>query len=407
MKSNYTEILAAPKAQTVPVARAALTAALLACGTLELKQVIDEFVLSNPLVAPAFDGLGSALPSNAVRAAPDSLSEHLARQLRIAVQDPALLNAGLMIVHSLDRNGYLREDERVIRSLCRCSHSVFERALDQVQHLEPVGVGARSLSECLCLQLEARELVDELALLICRSHLEDLAENRLALPDCTQAEIDRAVALIRSLTPYPGSSFDCEMVPFLVPDILIEQQGGQLEVSLVNQPQLPALNTEYIALSRGCTEQDRQYIREHLAQARSFLFAMRQRSSTLFVVSAFAVQYQAEHLMRAAPLRPLTLTNAAKALSVSISVVSRTVKEKYVQYGGHIFPLRALFTSGGTKTASRHQIIQQIYDICSTYGGTISDQAVADLLASRGISIARRTVNKYRKIMLEEGDWAL
>lgn len=402
MKPHYTDVLATPKAQAVPVAQAALTARLLSCGAAELTQVIDEFVLSNPMVEPPSGGAGRFFPEAASQAAPESLGEHLSSQLRVAVRDPGLLRVCLLLVHSLDRNGYLREPEEDLCLLAQCGRPMLADALRQVQLLDPAGVGARSLSECLCLQLEARQPVDELALTICRSHLDALAEGRLALPGRTREELDRAAALIRSLDPRPGSSFDHEAVPWLIPDILIRREDSRLEVSLVNQPPLPFLDPQYLGLSRVCGEEDRQYIQKQLAQARSFLFALRQRSSTLLTVASHAVQVQTDSLLTAAPRLTLTLTDTAQALSLSVSTVSRAVKDKYVQYGSRVFPLRALFPSGGTQALSRPQIIRQIQLLCGEHGEALSDQAVCVLLAGQGVSIARRTVNKYRRLMREE-----
>lgn len=403
MQPDRTEICAVPRAQAVPVAQAALLARLLSCGAAELKQVIDEFVLSNPMVEPVWGSSGAPLLEAAARAAEETLSEHLSSQLRIAVRDPAQLRVCLLIVHSLDRSGYLRESEEALCRLAQCSRREFAAALRQVQRLEPAGVGARSLSECLCLQLEARQPAEELALSICQKHLEALAEGRLSLPGHTQEELDRAAALIRSLDPRPGSAFDHDPVPYLIPDILVRRQGGRLEVSLVNQPGIPVLSARYAGLSRGCSEADRLYIQKNLAQARSFLFAVHRRGSTLLAVASHGVQVQTDCLLAAAPPLSLTLTAAAQALSLSPSTVSRAVRDKYVQYGSRVFPLRALFPSGGVQALSRPQIIQKIRELCAQHGGGLSDEAVAALLAGQGITIARRTVNKYRR-SIQEGE---
>lgn len=402
MKLGYTGALATPRAQAVPVAQASLTAHLLSCNAAQLREEISELILQNPLVEPLSSEFEPAFPE---ASAPETLGEHLSSQLRINVTDRELLQVCLFLVYSLDRNGYLRESEEDVCRLCGCSRRTFQRALAQVQQLEPTGVGARSLSECLCLQLLARQPADELALAICRHHLEELAEGCLPPLGRPQAEVDRAVSLIRSLSPRPGSQFDSSPVPFLLPDLHVTNQDGQLAVELENQPQVPVLSPQCAALLHHGTEQEKQYIREHLASARSFFFAIRQRSSSLLTVASFAVRHQEDHLLsrRAVPLSPLTMTDTAQALSLSISTVSRAVKDKYVRYDGHIFPLRALFTSGGTAAASRQQIVQSIHAICGASPSRLSDQAVAALLRRQGIAIARRTVNKYRRAILQEG----
>ena len=231
--------------------------------------------------------------------------------------------------------------------------------------------------------------------------MTQLAEKRLPPLGADAAELDRAVALILSLSPRPGSTFDSDPVPYILPDILVRRCNGELEVSLANQPQLPILCPTCAALVRSGTESEKRYIREHLAQARTFFFAVQQRSSSLLAVAAFTAQHQKAYFLSPTqrPLLPLTMTDAARALSLSVSTVSRAVKEKYVEYEGRIFPLRSLFSPGGIGSVSRQQIVEKIQEICRKEGPPLSDRAIAALLADQGISIARRTVNKYRKSM--------
>ena len=297
MDAGFVKVLVTPNVQAIPVALAAQSASLLACSADELQRAIRELTLTNPMVEPAegddpYYDLISSIPARR-----ETLAEHLSAQLRMTLKDPALLRVCLLLANSLDANGYLRDDEV---GLCRdfsCDAALFHRALRHIQALEPAGVGARSLSECLCLQLQAMGDPDPLAALIAREHLEALARGTLSLPGVSVATTDAAVALLLSLEPRPGSAFDHEATVFVVPDVAVHLQDGALAVSLVNQPHIPALNAPYTALMAQVSPQDRQYLQEQLAYARSFLYAVQQRSSTLLCVAAYAVQQQAAHLM--------------------------------------------------------------------------------------------------------------
>ena len=403
MDAGFVKVTVTPNVQAVPVALAAQSASLLACSAGELQRAIRELTLTNPMVEPVegddpYYDLIASIPARR-----ETLAEHLSAQLRMTLREPALLRVCLLLANSLDANGYLRDDEA---SLCRdfsCDAALFHRALRHIQALEPAGVGARNLSECLWLQLQAMGDPDPLAALIAREHLEALA--RGTLPGASQAETDAAVALLLSLEPRPGSAFDHEATVFVVPDVAVHLQDGALAVSLVNQPHVPALNAQYTALMAQGSPQDKQYLQEQLAYARSFLYAIQQRSSTLLCVAAYAVQQQATHLMepQCCPLRRLTQSEAAAALGLSVSTVSRAVSDKYLQYENRVMPLKALFTAGGCASSSKEEIMSRIRQICRQGPRRPSDNAIAQQLAREGIHISRRTVSKYRHALEEEG----
>lgn len=153
MDAGFVKVTVTPNVQAVPVALAAQSASLLACSAGELQRAIRELTLTNPMVEPVegddpYYDLIASIPARR-----ETLAEHLSAQLRMTLREPALLRVCLLLANSLDANGYLRDDEA---SLCRdfsCDAALFHRALRHIQALEPAGVGARNLSECLWLQL--------------------------------------------------------------------------------------------------------------------------------------------------------------------------------------------------------------------------------------------------------------
>lgn len=405
MDLGFAKVLVTPSPQAVPVALAAQSASLLACATGELQRAIRELALTNPMVEPpdtddSHYDLIASLPARR-----ETLADHLATQLRVSLSDPEVLRVALLLVNSLDANGYLRESEP---DLCRdfaCTAALYREALRQVQALDPPGVGGRDLSECLRLQLRALGDPDPLAERIARDHLGSLARGTLSLPDATHEETDAAVSLLLSLDPRPGSAFDHETTVFVIPDIAVRRRDDALEVALINQPHLPPLNAQYVALLSRATGQERQYLQEQLSGARSFLHAVQQRSATLLAVAGYAVQRQAEHLLypERCPLRRLTQSETAEELGLNVSTVSRAVNDKYFQYDNRVLPLKALFTTGGCAQTSREEIMSRIRQLCRQGDRRPSDNTVAQLLAAEGIQISRRTVSKYRRA-IEEGE---
>ena len=397
---------AVSKLEVMPVALIAQSVTVLAQNAESLRQTIDAFVLGNPLLdyAPAagsteaFDIAELAVASRA------TLAEHLGMQLRVAERDPEVLRIGSIIIESLDRHGYLRECMEDMLRMAHASPAAFARALSAVQALDPPGVAARSLGECLALQLKAMPEENPLALEIVTGHLEEMAAGTLHLPGCTDEELDAACRLIRSLDPRPGSAFDQDTIHYILPDVrIVRGEGGRLAVSLVNQPAMPAIIPQYMEYLKAEEEPERQYVRDSLMQARSFLFAVEQRAETLLAIASLAVAVQEEYLLSREPgaLRQFTLTAAAGKAGLSLSTVSRTVNGKYVEFDGRVFPLRMLFTAGGKAGHSREAILQRMRSLLSAANGeAMSDARLAALLAAEGMPVSRRTVNKYRNTYL-------
>ena len=332
---------AASRLEAMPVALIAQSVTVLAQNAESLRRTIDAFVLGNPLLeyAPAGPNPAEALDiAELAVARRATLAEHLGMQLRIAERDPEVLRIGRMIIESLDKYGYLREHTEDMLRASHASPAAFARALAAVQALEPCGVAARSLGECLALQLRARTAPEPLALEIVTGHLEEMAAGTLRLPGHAAEEIEAACRLIRSLNPRPGAAFDQDVIHYIVPDVRIARgESGRLCASLINQPAPPAIAPQYMEYLKAEDEPQRQYVRDNLMQARSFLFALKERAETLLAIASLAVAVQEEYLTAREPgaLRPLTMTAAARKTGLSLSTVSRTVNGKYAEFEGH------------------------------------------------------------------------
>ena len=270
-------------------------------------------VISVKLTEAQFEGQTKAkLGNSEMRTLVDSVV--FDRLSQFLEENPAV---GRMIIESLDKYGYLREHTEDMLRASHASPAAFARALAAVQALEPCGVAARSLGECLALQLRARTAPEPLALEIVTGHLEEMAAGTLRLPGHAAEEIEAACRLIRSLNPRPGAAFDQDVIHYIVPDVRIARgESGRLCASLINQPAPPAIAPQYMEYLKAEDEPQRQYVRDNLMQARSFLFALKERAETLLAIASLAVAVQEEYLTAREPgaLRPLTMTAAARTL---------------------------------------------------------------------------------------------
>lgn len=312
----------------------------------------------------------------------------------------------------LDGDGYLRVSPA---ELARCFgaplHEV-ERALTLLRSLEPAGIGACDLGQCLALQLER---IGERgpALAIVQEYLEPLARGQLntiarAL-SISQAEVRAAAALIRALEPRPGAMFESgEPVCYVRPDVMVEEENGRFvaHVSAGAQKGLH-INRYYRTLLENSEDEGVQrYLREKLQQAEGVLYAVGQRECTLLrCAQALVNRQQAFFHCGLSALRPVTMGELAQELGVHESTVSRTVRDKFIQCPQGILPMRCFFSgrvlprakektevSGPAARAMLAELIAK-----EDKGHPLSDQKLAERMHEAGCPISRRTVTKYRE----------
>lgn len=339
----------------------------------------------------------------------DSLYYYLRSQIRFETLSSQLSAAVECILESLSGNGYLDEPCEKLAQEAGLPAEVLEQALELVQGLEPVGVGARSLSECLCLQL-VRHGQTGLPLTIARDYLEAVGKDRYNLiareTGADRDEVQRACRLIRSLNPKPGAGFaPREVLGYITPDLVVVSFEDHFEI-LSNDYYFPTLKVSsyYHQLMKNTDEaQVRDYLTSKLRQAKWVVRSVEQRRSTLLSCANCIVERQ-EAFFRHGPghLRPMTLTDVATELEVHESTISRAVKDKYLQCAHGVFPLgyffsRALSASDGDSVSAVQAklALKELVD-GEDKGKPLSDQKLCDLLTAKGIEISRRTVAKYR-----------
>lgn len=339
----------------------------------------------------------------------ETLQDHLLSQLNALELQPAVLYCVHFILDCLDSNGWLTESLHILASELNQPLSLMEKALEVVQSLEPAGIGARNLSECLSLQLLRRMPVDRLALCIAQDYLEALAQHHYGLiareTETNQEEVRRAVALIRTLNPHPGSTFSVfERPKYIIPDIVVSQVNDRWEVS-VNDRFLPALsiNTYYTRmLKENDDAQVKEYLAEKVRQARWVIQAIEQRQSTLLACVEEIVFAQENFFKQGAPLNPMTMAILAQKLGVHESTVSRAVNGKYLQCPRGTYPISYFFSrhlecsegsaasTNGAKEMLKALIAQE------DKRKPLSDQKICERMAERGCIVSRRAIAKYR-----------
>ena len=340
----------------------------------------------------------------------DNLYYYVLSQLRTLDLPGEVMEAGTFLVESLNRSGWLDEPLEELAADCGCSMALLERALAVVQSLEPAGVGARDLSECLRLQLIRRTPVDQLALRIVDSQLDALSKSRYGLIarelQATQEEVRSACEHIRSLNPRPGTGFAArENLTYINPDIIVVSFPDHFEL-LTNDYFFPTLGISGY-YTRLLKESDDQQVKDYLTgkvrQAKWVVHAIEQRRSTLLSCAGCILDLQ-EAFFRQGPghLVPMSLADVAGRIGVHESTVSRAVKDKYIQCSMGVYPLSYFFSRGlgaGSEDAASPDAAKAL--LKKLIAGEdrkkpLSDQKLCQLMTEQGCPLSRRTVAKYR-----------
>ncbi len=355
-----------------------------------------------------------------------TLHEQLLEQWRLTDIDPEILEAGVVLIGFLADDGYLRTPLGEILSKAPAnlalSRERLEQALQAIQLvLEPPGVAARDIPECLLLQLGAIEAdpadpADEALLARVRTlisdHLEDLSQNRLprvvAASGFSMDEIREALEFMRRLNLAPARQLVQTRPEIITPDAIIEyDEEHDSYYAYLNDRRSANLRVNEVyaklAADKSLEKKDRDFIKTNIANANWLIDAVGQRSSTLLRVIRVVVDAQRDYFdYGPTSLKPLPMTQVADQLGVHVATVSRAVADKHIQTPRGIVPLRSFF-SGGLSTDSGQDMsydavkaaLREIVDAEDT-SNPLSDDALADALKDRGIDIARRTVAKYR-----------
>jgi RNA polymerase sigma-54 factor len=349
------------------------------------------------------------LPFENIVRSVSSLADHLDEQLRFTVEDPLIRRIGNEIIGNLDEDGYLRAELSEIAERCQTTVDQVEKALALVQAFDPPGVAARSIQECLLIQLKVDPNPDPVSVEIVEEHFDELSRRRY--PDIARAlklPLDRvmeSVEEIMGLEPKPGRRFGGSDSRYIVPDVVVHKMGGEYVVVL-NEDGIPRLrvNSLYRSLLRSSGDDARAYVEQKLRSAVWLIKSVDQRQRTLRKVTQSIVKFQRDFLDKGLPcLRPLSLRDVGEDIGMHESTISRVTTNKYVETPQGLFELKFFFhsgiASGDGEMVSSVSVKKMIQDLLANEDPAkpLSDQEVAQILKGRGLTIARRTVAKYRE----------
>jgi RNA polymerase sigma-54 factor len=356
-------------------------------------------------------GLGMASFEQGV-AGPANLRDHLIAQLGLEIEDLGDRMIGAYLIDLLDDAGYLTDDLAGAATLLGCPLARVEAVLARLQRLDPPGVFARSLSECLALQLRERNrldpamqaLLDNLPLLAARE-----ASTLMRLCGVDAADLAEMIAEIKSLDPKPGLALDPVTAQTVVPDIIMRPQPHGAWIIELNSETLPRVlvnHRYYATISRGAGRKvDKEYLAERLQSANWLVKSLHQRAITILRVATEIVHQQGAFFQHGVQyLRPLILRDIAAAINMHESTVSRVTTNKFMMTPRGVYELKYFFSSsiqassgGDAHSAEAVRFrIKALID-AEPKNEVLSDERIVEILQKDGVEIARRTVAKYRE----------
>jgi len=339
------------------------------------------------------------------------LSDHILSQICVSDLSQTAKQILWQIIGNLNSDGYLCITDNEIAHECNCEEDEIKPVLELVQSVDPAGLAAHDLKECLLLQLDRIGLREGLAAKIISSYLPQLEKRQYEqIAKLEKVELEKiysAIKMIKSLEPRPGRQYTDDSVHYIVPDIYIIKDGNDYIVSL-NEDGLPKLrlNLYYLdILNKDDSDpQSHTYLNERFKAASWLIKSIHQRQNTIYRVTESIVKFQRDFLDKGISyLKPLILKDIASDIGMHESTVSRVTTNKYVQTPQGIFELKYFFTTGlkaeDGSVSSSSSIKEKVRNLISSEDpkNPISDQQIVDVLTKENINIARRTVAKYRE----------
>ncbi|EJR58149.1 RNA polymerase sigma-54 factor [Bacillus cereus VD115] len=341
-----------------------------------------------------------------------TIQQHLLNQIQYYKIEEEERKVASFIIMNMDGNGYLQETNEELADLLSAPLHVVDRSVEIVQSLEPAGVGARNIQECLILQLKRLQRRDGLA--------EDIVEEHFAyfvkkdwrklvhVLKCSNEELQSAVNCIISLQPKPGLAYSSDKPLYIVPDMAVKKEGDRLVLQM-NERNMPRIeiHSEYSALLNNSESEVASYVSEKYQHVQWIMRSLKQRKQTLLQVMTIIMEKQRDFFWEGpAYLKPLALKEVAEELSVHESTISRATRNKYVQTPHGLFEMKSFFSNAVSTTEDEavstkrvKQFIQTLVE-AENKKKPLSDQKISKLLEEEHeIVISRRTVAKYREQM--------
>ncbi|MBC9890358.1 MAG: RNA polymerase factor sigma-54 [Opitutae bacterium] len=340
-----------------------------------------------------------------------SLQEHLMGQAKLSDLDEEQIEAMGFLIGSLDDRGYLTASLLELSLLSRKPLGKLKEAHRVLKTLDPPGIGAEDLQDCLLIQLKQRDRENSLAARVVKHHFNLLPRRRI--PEIAKrtgnglGEVEDAIEEIATLDPSPGRKFSDDTNHVVTPDVTVEKDNGYWTVSL-NDEYIPRLRISNVCkeiIARGnLSKEEKEYIREKIRSGKFIINSIEQRQQTIEKITRCILTFQKDFFEDGlGKLRPLTMIQVAEEVGVHETTVSRAIAGKYIKTPHGLFPLKYFFTpgysSGDGESLSNTTIKEMVAQIIDAEDPAkpFSDQVVVNKLKGKDIEIARRTVAKYRE----------
>jgi len=342
---------------------------------------------------------------------PESLHEHLMWQLRVQPIPKEWFKVGELLIWNLDENGFHIENPKKLVS--EQQYPILDEVIPLIQQFDPAGVCTTDYRHSLLVQADlspdapphTEELIEHHMALLERNTPKEIAKKT----GITEIEIESITEFIKTLTPYPGRLYSNSSTTYVIPDVVVRHEEGEFKLYL-NDEEIPELGISpfYEKIEETGKEQEKQtkqFVKQSVRDARWFIHSINQRNQTLVKIARTILEFQRKFFLYGPKqLAPLTLKDVAAEVQVHETTVSRIVNSKYIQTEWGIYPLKYFFSNQVASTGSGRyskqavkEIIKEILEEHSNEKKHLSDQKISDILKKRGISVARRTVTKYRK----------
>ena len=335
-----------------------------------------------------------------------TLTEILLEQLGTFVLDEEEKNIGEIIIYSLDKDGYLRDNIDEIADITHQDVKKIKKILKIIQTFEPVGIGARNLQECLLLQTQ-----DDFVKKIIKNYMEDIYKNninKIAKNEKKDIEfVKNVLEYIKKLNPRPASGYKINKYEtnYIYPDIIMDIKGDYIKINIKENISNIHANEYYLKLLDTDIDDDtRQYLKKKLTRTMMIIEGIEKRKQTMEKIANIIIEKQKRHILYDEPLENLQVKDIANMLNISNSTVSRAIRHKYLQTPKHMYKLKnllSLSSKSNSNNISKDYIMSKIRNIISLENKQkpLSDEKITDMLIQQDINIKRRTVAKYRDEM--------
>lgn len=393
----------------------------------ELQKFLDQKALENPLITVVTTheefvsgtrktSSGQSVDENYMNQIPDdthqSLFEYLLDQVHLTMRDTPLRNLVLFLLESIDHNGYLKMSVQDAMTKTGANKVEIVDAITLIQQLDPPGVGAKDLQECLLLQAENDDWAPQAAVDILKNCFDELAnrkwQNIVKKQNVTLEEIQTVFDYVRTLTPKPGALFNSEGSQYIFPDLIVKNEAGKLRIytSRTAKPKVHFQRQYFQKMLQRKDAEVTDYVKEKKREFDWISRSLEQRESTILRVGKVLLNYQQDFFLeKTKELRPLLLQDVALKLGLHESTISRSVNGKYLQTRFGTYELKSFFSSAVAKTDASPEglSVDSVKKLLQKFiheedkSKPLSDAKIVKKLAEKDIVISRRTVAKYRE----------